>query len=134
MHILCLRVYANMLDFNSTEGAVTAELKTWCQSVGSFIPTKMLESIPQTHKQLLRYFQQKMFRIIRIPVCPADCSLLEDVKPTLAYVCHCDGKANVAWTRTRAGNLSPVREFLSVSLSEVIRSWYVYIRIDIDMM
>ena len=123
-HNLCLRIYANMLEFNSTQDSVTAELKTWRQSIGKYLPPKILEAIPQTHKQLVSLFRKEMEPIIRIPACPADCSLLEDVTPTLAYTCHCDGKTNVAWRRTNSGNLSPVREFLTISLADVIRAWY----------
>ena len=123
LETLCLRVYANMMDFNSTEDCVTAELQTWLQTVGKYFPLELQDKMPKTHKQLVSHFQKKMVGIMRIPACPADCSLLEGVRPTMNYVCGCDGEDNVAWRRTKGGNLAPVREFLTISLAEVIRSW-----------
>lgn len=127
----CLRLYADMLEHNSTQAAVTTSLQTWLQSVGHRLPDKMRDAMPQTYEQLLSRFQKQLAKLIRIPACPGDCSLLEDVIPTTRYVCECDGKENVAWKRTKGGKLVPLREFITVSFSEVIRSWYVKLYVDV---
>ena len=129
VEILCKRLYADMLDNNLTEDAVTANLRTWKRTMGHYFPAEILAAIPDTHKQLLSQFQSKMESIIRIPACAGDCSLLEDVNPTPRYSCGCTGVDMAAWKQSPRGNLTPVREFLTISLSENIRSWYIYIYI-----
>ena len=127
VELLCLRLYADMLDNNLTEDAVTANLQTWKRTMRSYFPEEVYAAIPNTHAQLLSRFKSKLTNIIRIPACPNDCSLLEDVKPTTRYTCGCTGVDMVAWKQTPRGKLTPLREFVTISLSEVIRSWYVQI-------
>ena len=91
------QLFANMIDHNMTQNAVTAICQSWLCTMGTFIPPEIRANIPQTHRQLVAKFKPKMLRLIRIPVCPGECRLLDDVKPTLAYVCHCSGTGKRAW-------------------------------------
>lgn len=124
--MLCIRLYGDFVQHNSTQDSVTANLRTWMGSVGQYLPAKIKEDMPMTCKQLLARYRQVTLRLHRIPLCPGGCSLLEGVTPTVNYSCWCNGHSNQAWRVTTAGNVSAVLEYITVALSDVIKSWYVY--------
>ena len=121
---LCLRLYSDFVQHNSTQASVTANLQSWIVSVGHYLPTEFLENIPRTFKQLMARYDNKFISIYRIPVCPGGCSLLDEVNPSLQFVCDCNGSSNVPWRRTNKGTLVPKLEYITLALSEVIKSWY----------
>ena len=94
---LCLELFANHVDAKTTEETVTDNLKAIRKNIGKFLPPRLQMKIPTTFKQLRALFDPYMTRIIRLAVCPGECRILHDVKPTENFVCWCDGKANVAW-------------------------------------
>jgi len=119
-------LYANKVDHNLTEDAVTAGLLTWKRSWGQYVPPEEVAKLPTNARALLRMFERKQIPIHRIPVCPADCRLLDDVEPDSKYVCDCDGKQNLPWRMTNAGSLVANRQFNAISIVELIRSWLLY--------
>ena len=94
---LCLELFANHVDSNSTEDSVTSNLMAITKHMGNFLPERLRGRIPSTFKQLRAMFTPYMTRLIRLAVCPGECRILNDVKPTINYKCWCDGNTNVAW-------------------------------------
>ena len=97
VHTLCFRQFAAMLDHNMTEDGVTANLQAWLSSIKPWLPLEVRAEIPRTYKGLMGHFRKSFLAIDRLPVCPAECSLLDHVEPSLTYVCHCDGKGHYPW-------------------------------------
>ena len=121
--VLCLRLYADFITHNGTQDGVTANLRSWLESVGKYLPDELRESMPTTCKQLIAHFQTKMISLIRLPVCPGGCSILDDVTPSLRFSCWCNGSQNVPWRETKSGALVAQVEYVTIALSEVIQSW-----------
>lgn len=94
---LLLRQFATMMDHNMTEAAVTATLQAWMSTLEHWLPLELRAKVPRTCKALVGHFRHSILPIDRIPMCPAECSLLDEVRPSLTYACHCDGKANYPW-------------------------------------
>ena len=97
VEVLCFRLFASMLDHNITADGVTANLQAWLSSVGGLLPLEVRAEIPRNQKQLVARFNKRMLSIDRLPMCPAECSLLDDIRPSLDYICDCDGKAHRPW-------------------------------------
>ena len=122
VEVLCLRLFSNMSDHNSTQDSVTDELQTWTSTLGHHFPIDILGRIPRTYKQLRGLFRHRLMPYLRMPVCPGCCSMLEDVKASVLYQCPC---GNFPFRRLSSGNSAAKREFLFTPLSDVVRSWYV---------
>lgn len=122
VEVLCIRLFGNMSDHNSTQDSVTDELQTWTSTLGHHLPSEILGRIPRTYKQLRGLFRHRLLPFLRMPVCPGCCSMLEDVKASVLYQCPC---GNFPFRRLHSGNSAAKREFLFTPLSDVVRSWYV---------
>ena len=97
MDRLCFEIFANHVDSKTTEDCVTQHLETIRSTLGKYLPPEKLAKIPKDFYALRAIFKPHMPRLIRIPVCPGECQLLDDVTPTTNYVCECDGHRNVPW-------------------------------------
>ena len=94
---LCFEIFANHVDSNTTQESVTQHLTTIRATLGAYLPRDKRERIPKNFHSLRTIFEPHMVRLIRLPVCPGECQLLENVTPTVNYTCWCDGKKNTAW-------------------------------------
>ena len=94
---LCLALFVNHVDNKTTEDCVTNNLQTIKTNLGRFLPDHLHAKVPSTFKQLRSMFLPFMMRLIRLPVCPGECRILDDVRPTLNYKCWCNGETNHGW-------------------------------------
>ena len=95
--VLCFKLYANHVLDNSSEDSVTTNLQTIFSTFGDYLPRRLRCKLPTTYKQLAGRFTRYLPRLIRLPVCPGDCQILDGTRPSVHYVCWCNGKRNVAW-------------------------------------
>ena len=96
---LCFEIFANHVDSKTTEDCVTQHLVTIraTLALGNYLPPEKRARIPRDFHALRAIFTPHMPRLIRIPVCPGECQLLDDVTPTTNYVCECNGVRNIPW-------------------------------------
>lgn len=97
INLLHHKMFAAFIEHNMTQGAITAVQQAWLTTVGHHVPEYLRECVASTYKQLQGKFREHMPRIVRLPVCPGECSLLTHVKPSLTFSCHCDGTENKPW-------------------------------------
>ena len=95
--VLCFKLYANHVLDNSSEDSVTTNLQTISSTFAHFLPQHLRDKVPQTYKQLAGLFNRYLPRLIRLPVCPGDCQILDETRPSVQYMCWCNGERNVAW-------------------------------------
>ena len=95
--LLCFKLFANYVEDNSSQESVTNNLTSIISTVGRFLPPEQLVKLPATFAQLRALFAPYLQRLIRIPVCPGDCQLLDETRPSSRYECWCDGSRNIAW-------------------------------------
>ncbi len=72
---LCLRLFANKVDHNSTGDSITGNLLDLHATVGAFIPSHQRDRLPRSFKQLAALYKSHMLDILRIPVCRSECML-----------------------------------------------------------
>jgi hypothetical protein len=110
--VLCIRMFANKVEFNPTEGSVTRTLDDVRGTIGVFVPPHLLAKVPKTWQQLEKRFDDQCHALMRLPTCRYECMVALDTEITCNICMH-----SLFNSRSRV----PVREFCMVSIADVIR-------------